>query len=410
LSEPKPSPRVGFILSHPFQYQFYASVAERLREPVFVLEHRKATPFEFSEEFVARLPGHVVRLMESELKVLDGLLDVIFCMTPKHVLVPFKKSKSVSLQYSFAKEAYQYGPWRCVADLNLMQGDYSHAKVNGFAASEIVGNPRYDGLEVSARGGGGVLYMPTYGELSSLPLFLKALPDLPRDMRIRIKTHHGSEFGDDALIEALRADDRVEMLDGYVNALPYIAEADLVVSDYSGATFDAIYLDRPIALIQHDLNQTILRTTPDSLEVSRAAEMGPIARSVEDIASVIRSALEQGDRWTESRRALKRELFAYEGCAADRVVAVLGDLLDGKYEKPLPQRLLSENYLRYIEGNRDLRKQLAASKKANKDLKKRVSTLKRRATTRGALRHVLTAPYRVAKRIYKSLKRRYSHA
>ena len=110
--------RIGFLISHPFQYQFFQRIASHYKDPVFILELRKGTPFEFSEDFVSSLPGQVLRIPEGRLKAVDGLLDVVYCMTPKHVLTLFETTKTVALQYSLAKEVYQYGAWRAAADLN----------------------------------------------------------------------------------------------------------------------------------------------------------------------------------------------------------------------------------------------------------------------------------------------------
>src|SRR4051812_24891202 len=101
--------RTGFIISHPFQYQFYAPIAKLLHEPVFFLDVREKTPFRYDDDFIAALPGQVVILKTSELVCLDGLVDVVVTMTPVHVLQLFKRTKVVAIQYSLAKEVYQYG-------------------------------------------------------------------------------------------------------------------------------------------------------------------------------------------------------------------------------------------------------------------------------------------------------------
>jgi Putative glycosyl/glycerophosphate transferases involved in teichoic acid biosynthesis TagF/TagB/EpsJ/RodC len=347
--------RVGFIISHPFQYQFYAPIAEKLTEPVFVLEGRVKTPFTFSDDFIAQLNGSVVRLDTSELLAVDGLIDVVFCMTPVHVLKLFKSTKVVALQYSMAKEVYQYGPWRLVADLNMMQGRYSHDRISGFCASEIVGNPRYDGCSSLEIGGGGMLYMPTYGDLSSLPHFIEALPTLPEDLGIRVKLHHGSEFKDTKLVDRLRSDPRVVLIDGYANALEDIARADVVVSDYSGAIFDALYLDRPIALLQPPVEQEIIRTDAESIEIARAQDIGPIARSADELYAAIQSATADKGKWEKSREALRREIYAYEGNSAERVIEALKDLMEGKYDPPSVKRELRDTYIRYLRGSRQLK-------------------------------------------------------
>lgn len=357
------SVKVAFIVSHPFQYQFYAPIAQKLRQPVFVLEGRAKTPFKFSDEFVSSLCGSVVRLDTRELIAIDGLVDVIFCMTPVHVLKFFKESKVVALQYSMAKEVYQYGPWRVVADLNLMQGEYSNSKVSGFCSSEIVGNPRYDNFTPEQVGGGGLLYMPTYGELSSLAHFLEALPGFPDDLQIKVKLHHAAEFEDQALIDKLRRDLRVQIIDGYENALSDIALADVVVSDYSGAIFDALYLDRPIALLQPPVKQSVVRTDQDSIEVEEARAIGPVASSGHELCAAVERAVSERDHWAASRRLLREKTISYEGRSADRIVEVLDGLVRGDYEPSTQKRELREAYIRYIEENRKLRRQIQASRR-----------------------------------------------
>ncbi len=390
--------RVGFIISHPFQYQFYAPIAEKLTEPVFVLEGRISTPFTFSDEFISQLNGSVVRLDTSELLALDGLVDVVFCMTPIHVLKLFKVSKVVALQYSMAKEIYQYGPWRIAADLNMMQGQYSHERVSGFCTSEIVGNPRYDGCSSLEVGGGGLLYMPTYGDLSSLSHFVGALPTLPADLNIRVKLHHASEFKDKDLIEHLRRDPRVELIDGYANAMKDIARADVVVSDYSGAIFDALYLNRPIALLQPDVHQTILRTDAESIEIARAQDIGPVVASGTDFYDVIMRATLEKDAWKEPRERLRGQIFAHEGNSADKIITVVADLMSGAYQPPSAKRELRATYIRYIEENRQLK--AAAAKAAAKGA--RPATI---AATGAQSKKKMSTYKRVEKFFYRNFKR-----
>lgn len=374
--------RVGFIVSHPFQYQFYAPIAEKLIDPVFVLEGRVKTPFTFSEEFLSQLNGTVVRLDTAELLALDGLVDVIFCMTPVHVLQFFKVSKVVALQYSMAKEIYQYGPWRIVADLNMMQGQYSHDKISGFCASEIVGNPRYDNCSSLQFGGGGILYMPTYGELSSLQQFVQALPTFPDDLQICVKLHHATEFDDQQFVQILKADARVRIIDGYANALADIARADVVVSDYSGAIFDALYLDRPIVLLQPAMTQTIVRTDEESIEVAQAHIIGPVVRDPGELYDAVQQAVERQDEWRASRAPLRSQIFSYEGRSAEKIIAVVSDLVEGHYNPAATKRELRNTYIKYIEENRRLRSaaKTPVKAKANVPQKKKKSSVFKRVT------------------------------
>jgi hypothetical protein len=354
--------RIGFVITHPFQYRFFEPIAQQLGRCTFIIERRDGTPFNFSQEFRESLPGIVIEVKSKELIRLDGLLDVIFCMTPIHIMALFQQTKTICIQYSMAKEIYQYGAWRCLADLNVMQGEYSYEKVKGFCVADIGGNPRYDNLKELKRGGGGLLYVPTYGELSSLSVFERAIPSIPEKISIKIKLHHMSEFADAEIVTRIKKIDRIQFVDTYTDALPEIAAADVILSDYSGATFDAIAVGRPIALVQLPIEQTVQRTDFRSLEISRADSIGPVARRAEDISTAISEVLDKAEEWEISHKKLRAEIYAHEGESAIRIAKMVDDLLMGKYEPTLAQTNLRSTQTRYIKTNRTLRAQVSQLK------------------------------------------------
>lgn len=394
--------RVAFIVSHPFQYFFYRDICKHFERRVFVLEKREDTPFEFDAEFLASVDGQIVWIEEENLSQVDGLVDVIFCMTPKHVLHLFKKSRTVALQYSLAKEVYQYGPWRVLADLNLMQGPYSHNLVTGFCNSRAVGNPRYDRLpsptaprgesaseksapgKKSAKAPIKVLYLPTYGELSSLPVFIEALAEFDESFDVTVKIHHASEFSDIEIVEVLRSLPQITLHTGYHDALDLIVEADVVVSDYSGAIFDAFYADKPLVLIQPEVTQTKIRTEARSLEIARAADMGPVIETAGELVPAIRDALNAPQKWADSRATLRAEVFSEGGNSVAQVVEAVVDLVNGKMVPPLPLESLRTAYFGYIERNRELSATLSATKKSLSAAKKKVATVGAAAKAKAA--------------------------
>ena len=382
--------RVAFIVSHPFQYFFYRDICKHFERRVFILEKREDTPFEFDDEFLATVDGQIVWVEESNLSQIDGLVDVIFCMTPKHLLHLFKKSKTVALQYSLAKEIYQYGPWRVLADLNLMQGAYSHDSVKGFCNSRAVGNPRYDRVvaaaEESQDGAGkkkskkdsakkriNLLYLPTYGELSSLAIFVDALDHFDEDYKLTVKIHHASEFADADLVAELFNDPRIELHTGYDDALELIAGADVVVSDYSGAIFDALFLDKPLVLVQPEVTQTKQRTEARSLEIAQAASMGPVIQTAEELVPALQAAVNSAQTWAESRARLRGEVFSHAGTSVSEIVAAVMDLVNGRAVAPLPVEALRTAYFGYIERNRELSATLSETKKSLSEAKKAAS-------------------------------------
>lgn len=367
--------RVAFVMSHPFQFDFFEAPARLLKDPVFVIETRKDTPFTFSREFLARLPGTVVTVDTNDLKDLDGGVDVLVCLTPIPVLKLFERTKVVCIQYSLSKETYQYGSWRAVADLNLMFGPYSLARVAPFCTAEVVGNPRFDGRLPGkrAKGAEGIAYLPTYGELSSLTMFERYLETRSGSRPVTIRPHHMSEFTDQEALERLALHPDVTLLSAYDDSLALIQRSAVVVSDFSGAAFDAAAAGAPVVLIQPDSipAQATLRTTADSLEVAGADRIGPVVRSADAIEAAVEGIL-TSDSWKASRAALVDECFANMGDAGPRIVSALDRLMEGGYERDLANRQLSALYHTYLTRTRSLQRSVKASQTARRKAEARV--------------------------------------
>jgi hypothetical protein len=231
----------------------------------------------------------------------------------------------------------------------------------------IGGDARFDTAPKTAEKGSGILYMPTYGELSSLRVFSEALKAFPDDVNIRIKMHHSSEFDDADIIKTIASDHRVEILDGYQNGLDLIAAAEIVVSDYSGSMFDAIRLGKPTALIQMPVTQSRERTAPGSIEIARASEIGPIACDAGEVFSAIQRASDP--QWAESRRKLVGELYAPHGEAGAAIAALVDRFLDSGEPPSLVLEGIRKTYTKLLMDNRALRQENRARLKEIKALK-----------------------------------------
>ncbi|HBD1449606.1 TPA: CDP-glycerol--glycerophosphate glycerophosphotransferase, partial [Escherichia coli] len=120
----------------------------------------------------------------SKMAELDGLFDIIICQTIFFRMETFVKTKIVMIQYGYAKEPHNYGAWRSLGDLCLTYGDYARKKISHFCPSVSIGNPRYDkwhkvinNKDVQVPENNNVtlkkiLYVPTWGDLSSIDYYL----------------------------------------------------------------------------------------------------------------------------------------------------------------------------------------------------------------------------------------------
>lgn len=257
----------AFLITNSYQIHHFAPIAAELGEVTFVIEHRDQD-FGLDADFVlAHVPdARIEHVRHGDLLGLDGRFEVIICQTPVLPQRLLERSLIVAQQYSMAKEAYQYGAWRALTDLNLMYGSYSLERINGFASAVAVGNPLFDGVfeaieprtapKWPARG----LYLPTYGDLAGarhvIPHFAGA------ECSISVKPHHMDRL--DLIAPSLP--DNCALVGSEVSPAQLLAAHDFVITDYSGAAFDAVISRRPLVVLDRAVSTAGTTLVADELE------------------------------------------------------------------------------------------------------------------------------------------------
>lgn len=336
-----------FIVKNKFQIVQFAPLAEAYPDARYLLIDRKTLRNEFTRQDIAssRIPITVVD-RETVVKATDGF-DVVFFQTVFPGIERLTRPL-VSVQYGLAKERHNYGEWRALADMNLMFGPYSARKVEHFSPSHGVGNIKFSGwnpviskeARLSAKASIGAdpckplaLYMPTYGELGSFGQLAAPLAGLLGTCDVAIKMHHNDErAGYGWMAEAQKHGFRL-LFSGDADQKRLLAAADVVVSDFSGAIFDAIYAHVPVVLFQENPAQKIgiQKFDLSSIEFSRRSELGITCERPEDIGAAIQAAMDSSAAALNRIRSVRKELFA-EGVdsvkrSTDLVEALLrGDL------------------------------------------------------------------------------------
>lgn len=101
-----------------------------------------------------------------------------------------------------------------------------------------------------------VLYLPTYGDVSSIDQLQGALEIVKSKYRLVVKIHHGTNH---LYEEEYRKKVLQELADDYFEAdtplADLLATADVVLSDNSGSIFEALYSKTPVAIYAKDLNE-----------------------------------------------------------------------------------------------------------------------------------------------------------
>lgn len=341
-------PRVGFVGWNPFQFLHFREVMRRTPGAVAVIEERRAARSLFEDASFPEASGGVVRLDAAGMRALDGRFDVLVCQTPFAGIENIRQSKIAMLQYGYAKEAHNFAPWRSFGDVCMTFGPHASRGISPFCECVATGNPRYEAWmdpsfrkEAMERHGNGldpskktILYAPTWGTLSSGGGFAKAVASLASGFNVILKVHHNTEAGlsgaaagrtQEFSIVRGAGDDLVSLL----------AVSDLLVTDYSGAIFDALHFGIPVVLLDSDDGSAESKSDAHSIERSRRDALGLRAASPDQVEVVVAASLAGGGPDRASLEDLRRELFVDAAGAGDRAVEVIRNLAQGAY--PLTQ-------------------------------------------------------------------------
>jgi CDP-glycerol glycerophosphotransferase (TagB/SpsB family) len=216
-------------------------------------------------------------------------------------------------------------------------------------AARLVGYPKLDclvdgslnrddvlsrlGIDPSRRT---VLYAPTWSPYSSLNAIgeelvrglvtaghtvLVKLHDRSRDPEYN---HSGGVDWVARLEPILRAGGG--LLAGDSDACPYLAAADVLITDHSSVGFEYLLLDRP--LIRIDTPELIIRTdiNPDYLALLQEASTS--VRTAGEAIAAVEKCFSDGEWLSESRREVARELFYEPGTATQRAVRELCEVIE----------------------------------------------------------------------------------
>lgn len=338
--------KVGFIGWNPFQLLHVKKIIEQLPGSCFILEKRGSYINEFDDSLLTDPKIPVLVWPRLNIDQLDGIFDIIVCQTPFSKIENFRKTRIAMIQYGYAKEAHNYGAWRSFSDLTLAYGDYAAKKLSHYSPSIPLGNSRYDdwfsedfhksnsvnhfkGLDKSRKT---VLYAPTWGDLSSVDKFYSHVIALSESYNVLLKMHHNT-----ALLEGARAkkliSSRVRSFGANVDLMELISVSDLIISDYSGAIFDALFAEKPIVLLDLDLSGVMgKKIDANSLEYEQRDSIGIRVSDPDKLQQSVDDALINAHTYIKKAEPLRKELFNTCPGATQRAVSALRELACGVYK------------------------------------------------------------------------------
>jgi CDP-glycerol glycerophosphotransferase (TagB/SpsB family) len=181
-----------------------------------------------------------------------------------------------------------------------------------------------------------VLYAPTWSPASSLNEFGVELVRglLKRPVNVLVKLHDRSR---DMRGRYSGGIDWVGALDPIVSAgdgrlvigadiCPYLAAADVLITDHSSAGFEYLLLDRPIVRIHRPDLIRLANVHGDYVRLLASVSLS--TAGVRDTLEAIEHALSAPKERSAQRRAVADELFYQPGSATERAVEALYDVIE----------------------------------------------------------------------------------
>jgi len=187
-------------------------------------------------------------------------------------------------------------------------------------------------------------YAPTYSPESSLHL---AGENIIRELagagfNVIVKLHDRSLDPDPRYTAGIDWRRRMRALElpgiiRYVegpDASPYLAAADVMVTDHSSAGFEYLVLDRPLIVFDTPGLVDAARINPEKVALLRSA--ATVVSGADELAAVAWAELAQPGRLSNERRRVAEEMFHEPGTATARAVTIIRELLAASMRRVQP--------------------------------------------------------------------------
>ena len=234
---------------------------------------------------------------------------------------------------------------------------YLEAGVVTKRQAALVGYPKLDRLACGAVDGTGIrrslaldparpiaLYAPTYSPASSLHVAGEEIVAglAHAGFSVLVKLHDRSLDRDPrytagidwrARMRALEARYGVHYVEG-PDASPYLAAADVLVTDHSSVGFEYLVLDRPLIVFDVPGLIEAARINPQKVDLLRRAAR--VVRTAGELTQAVSEELARPGRLSVERRRVAGEMFYQPGGATRRALALIRELLERRAVRHQP--------------------------------------------------------------------------
>ncbi|NMH59634.1 CDP-glycerol glycerophosphotransferase family protein [Alteromonas ponticola] len=230
----------------------------------------------------------------------------------------------VRFMYALGKAKHNFSSWNNDYDLILCFGPYQAERLKQCCSATIfqMGYPRYDGYftdmlnkdEIKRELGlderrKTIVWLPTWKELSSIDKFAPAMSLLSTKYNVIVKTHPLAAEEEPERVNKLKEFKFTKVITEIYDNLNLYTVSDWVVADYGGPAFGAIYLDKPLLLLNMPNAEDDALTGEDSPDILLRNQIVNIDAQHSWQIEKILSQEQVWQKQATSRQALRRQHF-----------------------------------------------------------------------------------------------------
>ncbi len=323
---------IGLVVCNALHYWVFRNLARALAKKCSVtwIINPNQGPKGNDADFFESKGIRTISIENADLENFDALVMV----SPDAALFSAKKPVFVRAIYGFAKEKWSLSPVNCWYDLILCPGKYAKERLSNRTLCEVVGNPKFDGYSRlnpgPKRRKKTILYLPSHAEASSITTFSKSIDALAGKYEVIVKLHHGLPKECKGLFGR-----RVRVLDERDDLLPLLKRADVVLSDYSGAVYDALLVKKPVMLLDLPEEQLEKSLVLKGSMMTRLHAILPHTNRPEDVENLIREILASKKLGRIEGNVYRHLFFTPKnasGLAADAIIRLIKERTNRKHQ------------------------------------------------------------------------------
>ena len=286
------------------------------------------------------------------------LLEPYPCLDIKATYKIRYRYGTISAKPNLVYYPYNYLKYDCI----MCSGKYDSNYLKAFSNTALVGNLKYINFKRIKHNHEKkvLLYLPTYGNVSSIDMIIDQLDDLRKDYYVIAKVHHGTTFlkEEKKRIELLK--NKVdEFYDCFKDLSELMSFADVVLTDNSGSIFESLFLKIPVAVFCEDINANRLENFNTTQYELYKKGILPYTNDKNELKKTIKMAysnnvLKKQKKWADDNL---HYLSNPQKEFADLVVGYLNDKIDYRYYNF--HKVFSNDYYKLLNERDSLNKKVS---------------------------------------------------